>query len=232
MLENATTKIWFVSQSGNTKTGIMSVTYTTENTCPARCPFKKNGCYAENFPCCLQWKKTAQKGTEPEKLQEVIKNSCHSEIVRHNVAGDLAKNHSNDIDKKLVETLTETYKNTVKIAYTYTHTTVNKRNIDIVKKASENENNFVINFSTEKISDCKKCLAAGVNCVIACNTIAEKIVNVDGVKVVQCPATYNKEKHCQNCGLCWQKNRNFVIAFPVHGNGKNKAKKAGFLTDI
>jgi hypothetical protein len=222
------TKVWFIPQSGNTKTGIMSVTYTTENTCPARCPFKKNGCYAENFPCCLQWKKTAQKGTKPENLKNIIKNSVHSDVIRHNVAGDLAKNHSNNIDKSLVENLCKAYKNLK--AYTYTHCSIIKKNIEIVKKAMQE--NFVINFSTENVKDAKKAMENGCNAVIACNSISDKVIVKNGIKIVQCPATYNKEKHCQNCGLCWQKNRGFVIAFPVHGNGKNKAKKAGFLIDL
>ena len=94
------------------------------------------------------------------------------------------------------------------------------------------QENFVINFSTENVKDAKKAMENGCNAVIACNTISDKVIVKNGIKIVQCPATYNKEKHCQNCGLCWQKNREFAIAFPVHGNGKNKAKKAGFLTDL
>ena len=220
-------KVWFIPQSGNTKTGIMSVTYTEESSCPARCPFKKNGCYAENFPCCLQWKKTALKGCEPDQLKKVIETSAHTNIIRHNVAGDLAKNHSNNIDKNLIENLIKAYKG-LKV-FTYTHCSVIKKNIDIVKKAMQE--NFIINFSTENMTDLKKALKNGCNGVIACNSISNKVVVKDGIKIVQCPATYNKNIHCVNCGLCMKK-RDFAIAFPVHGNGKNKAKKAGFLTDL
>ena len=163
-------------------------------------------------------------------IKEVIEHNKKSEIIRHNVAGDLARNHSNNIDAGLVKFLCNAYKS-FKAAYTYTHCSIdNKDNIEIVKNAMQE--NFVINFSTENINDTKKGLAAGVNVVIACNTISDKVVTKEGVKIVQCPATYNKEKHCQNCGLCWQKNRPFVVAFPVHGNKKNVAKNSGFLTDL
>ena len=221
------TKIWFVPKSGNTKTGIMSVTYTDEGSCPARCPFKHNGCYAENFPCCMQWKKTEQKGCTPNQLANVVKNSAHTEIVRHNVAGDLAKNHSNYIDSDLVNALIKAYKGLK--AYTYTHTSIVKENIEIVLNAMKE--GFVINFSTESVEDCKKAMQAGCNAVIACNSMSKNVVVKDGIKIVRCPATYKENVHCVNCGLC-MKQRDFAVAFPVHGNGKNKAKRAGFLTDL
>ena len=224
---NQNTKIWFVPQSGNTKTGVMSVTYTTDNTCPDRCPFKNNGCYAKNFPCCLQWKKAAQKGVTPEKLPEVVKNSAHTEVIRHNVAGDIAKNNSNYIDADLVNNLIKAYKNLK--AFTYTHCSIVKKNIDIVLKAMQA--GFIINFSTENVKDLKKAMQAGCNAVIACNSMKNNIVVKDGIKIVKCPATYKDNIHCVNCGLCAKK-RDFAIAFPVHGNGKNKAKKAGFLCDL
>ena len=59
-----------------------------------------------------------------------------------------------------------------------------------------------------------------------------RVVKKNNLTIVQCPATIDPEKHCATCGLCWQKDRKVVVAFPVHGNGKKKAKEAGFLTDL
>ena len=227
MLNESEVKIWYVAESGNTKTGKTAVTYTTPNSCPD-CPLKEKGCYAKNFPCCLQWKKAETKGVRPEELANVISNNVKSEVIRHNVAGDIAMPGTNDINESLVNNLVKAYK-VFKKAYTYTHCVISKRNIEIVKNAMKE--NFVINFSTQTIEDVKKCLAAGVNAVIAVHTMSAKTVKKDGIKLVQCPATYNKNIHCVNCGLCAKK-RDYAIVFPVHGNGKNKAIKAGFLTDI
>ena len=68
--------------------------------------------------------------------------------------------------------------------------------------------------------------------MIAVNEMQEKVKTVDGVKVVKCPNADNKDIKCLNCGLCYQKNRAFAIAFPVHGAKKEKAKKSGFLTNL
>lgn len=226
--ENENVKIWLVEKSGNTKTGIMSVTYTTDNTCPERCPLKNNGCYAKNFPCCMQWKKAYSKGVTPDQLKNVVENSNATEIIRHNVAGDIAKENTNEINESLVKNLVAAYKGHK--AYTYTHCEINERNIKIVKEACEN--GFIINFSTENMEDLKKAMDAGCNAVIACNTISDRVIIKNGVKIVCCPNALNKENvHCANCGLCMKK-RDFAIAFPIHGNGKKKAQEAGFLSDL
>lgn len=228
MNEN-TVKIRFIGSSKNAKTGDISQTYTTCNTCPKRCPFKHNGCYAENFFVKINWNKTEKIGVAPEGLRAVIEQTPHTNIIRHNVAGDIAVPGTDDIDENLVNTLCKAYKGLK--AYTYTHTDINNQhNIEIVKKASDR--GFIINFSTENVKDALRCRAAGVNAVIAVNTISDKMVVIDNTMFIQCPATYNKDFTCKQCGMCWQKNRKHIIVFPVHGAGQGKAKKAGFLTDL
>ena len=222
-------KIKFIEKSQNSKTGNISQTYSTPNTCPLRCPFKNNGCYAENFYTKMVWKKTEKFGADPKELKEIIqKSKHHSSIIRHNIAGDIAIPCTNNIDAKLVNILCDAYKNCN--AYTYTHCEISKENIQIVKDACKK--GFVINFSTETVEDAKKCIENGVNCVMTCNTILNKVVEKNGIKFVQCPATLDKEKHCANCKLCLLKERKFVIVFPIHGNGKKKAINSGILTDL
>jgi hypothetical protein len=226
----------YVAVSDNAKTGKMSAVYTATcksktGSCPARCPFQ-DMCYAKNGPCNIHWEKTVYSETNISNLNETIKNGKkHKNILRHNVASDMAIPETSDLNAELVQELSNIYNDNFDTAYTYTHCSVdNQKNIEIAKAAAKK--NFVINFSTETISDCKKCLAAGVNCVIAVNGMQEKVKTVDGVKVVKCPNADNKDIKCLNCGLCYQKNRAFAIAFPVHGAKKEKAKKSGFLTDL
>lgn len=227
----------YVAVSDNAKTGKMSAVYTALKnnkcgSCPARCPFASAGCYAKNGPCNIHWEDTAKNSkTTIANLNETIKNGKkHKNVLRHNVAGDIAIKGTNDINKELVEKLTDIYSENFDVAYSYTHCEITDKNIEIVKAAAKK--NFIVNFSTEKVSDCKKCIAAGVNCVIACNTMQPNTAIIDGVKIVKCPNATNKNIKCVNCGLCYKKNRNFAIAFPVHGNQKEKAIKAGFLPEF
>ena len=221
-------KIRFVGNSKNMKTGSISQTYTSCNTCPARCPFKDHGCYAKQGPVSWVWKKTEKLGVSPDQLKEVIQNSCHTNVIRHNVAGDMATPETNELNEELVKVLCEAYKGLT--VYTYTHCEINDNNIRIVKEAAAA--GFIINFSTESIEAAKKAREAGCNAVIACNTISDHVVKHEGLTVVQCPATYKDNVQCQNCGMCWQKDRKVIPAFPVHGAGQKKAKAAGFLSDL
>ena len=226
----------FVPVSDNAKTGKMAAIYTATcqdktGSCPARCPFASAGCYAKNGPCAIHWENTTKSETTVDNLKNtILSEKKRKKVLRHNVAGDLAITDTSNINKSLIEKLTAIFKTCFDVAYSYTHCTINKRNISLVKKAMQE--NFIINFSTESVSDAKKCIDAGVNCVIACETMQEKIVIIDGVKIVKCPNSYNKSIQCVNCGLCYQKNRKFAIAFPVHGNQKGKAIKAGFLGNL
>ena len=228
----------YVAVSDNAKTGKMSAVYTAlkdnkTGSCPIRCPFACAGWNAKNGPCNIHWEDTAKNSkTTIANLNETIKNGKkHKNILRHNVAGDMAIPGSNDLNESLVQELSNIYNDNFDIAYTYTHCTVdNPKNIEIAKAAAKK--NFIVNFSTEKISDCKKCIAAAVNCVIACNTMQPSTAIIDGVKIVKCPNATNKNIKCVNCGLCYKKSRDFAIAFPVHGNQKEKAIKAGFLPEF
>ena len=213
------TLIKFVGTSANKKTGCISQTYTTKNTCPKRCPFKSSGCYAKYGNTNIHWTQMKH-SCEPKELKSIIKNTPHTDVIRHNVAGDIAKAGTSMIDTKLLDTLIEAYRGLK--AYTYTHCRVDKRNIEAVKKSIKA--GFVINFSVEDIKTAKKCYKNNVPCVMAVNSMTKHTIKKEGLTFIQCPATYNENIHCKNCGLCYKKNRKSIICFPAHGIGKNKIK--------
>ena len=213
------TLIKFVGVSKNSKTGCISQTYSSKNTCPKRCPFKNSGCYAKYGNTNIHWSQM-KNSCEPRELKTIIKNSVHTNIIRHNVAGDIAKENTSTIDVVLLDTLIEAYKGLR--AYTYTHCAVNKRNIEAVKKAITA--GFIINFSVEDIKTAKKCYDNNVPCVMALNSMSKHTIKKEGLTFIQCPATYNKNIHCINCGMCYKKNRKSIVCFPAHGRGKNKMK--------
>lgn len=224
-------RIHFVGVSHDTKTGIMSATYSSCNTCPQRCPLRRGGgCYAENGHCNIHFVGVSAgiTGTSPDELKDAIDNTPHCNIVRHNVAGDIAKPGTSDIDEKLLDTLCKAYKGLT--AYTYTHCDHTERNFNLMKKAIDN--GFVVNSSCETMEQVKKAMNAGVPAVIAVNTMNGKVATVDGVKVVKCPNSDDKTRTCNGCRLCMMKERKFAVAFPVHGTKKATATKSGNLIDI
>lgn len=226
------TFIKFISNSKNIKTGAMSQTYTSSNTCPTSCKFKCNGCYAKSGHCAINWRKV-DKGegnnvTTPENLKQVVENNPCTPVIRHNVAGDIAREGTSNIDEKLVKSLINAFKG--HIVYTYTHCTPNKRNITIAKEARKC--NFIINFSCETKEAVEKCRANDVPAVLTVSTMSKATRRINNVTYAQCPATLHENIQCVNCGKCWKGDRKSVVVFPVHGAGKGKAKRAGFLIEL
>ena len=227
----------FIEKSGNAKTGIISQTYTAVlhnmcGSCPHRCPFANAGCYAKCGHVVMHWRRIAEKGLTLEELGNAIESSKKkTSVLRHNIAGDMCKENSNDLNPDLVDKLSDIYSKNFSVAYTYTHSDINNQdNIEIVKNAAKK--NFVINFSVENIESAKKALQAGCNVAMAVNTMSKNVVKKEGITFTRCPQSLNPDFKCENCGMCWKKNRKNVVVFPVHSAAKNKAIKAGFLTDL
>ena len=89
------------------------------------------------------------------------------------------------------------------------------------------ENETIINQSTDTIKDALESFKANKETVYtAPATMTDKVDNIDGVKLVRCPAEYNEKINCRNCGsgkpLCARLKRNYIIKFVAHGNQKKK----------
>ena len=220
MLKNVLIKL--VEKSTNQKTGAITQTYSSSNTCPTRCPFKNSGCYAASGPCGLVWKKM-QKAVTPYELKELIQNSATTKLIRHNVAGDMAIEGTSELNYMLVSLLAKAFEGHQ--AYTYTHCEINERNSDIIKMAQEK--GFVINYSCENIEQVKKAIAHGVPAVMTCEQFEGTHKTIEGIKFVKCPS-YKDGVTCATCQMC-SKVRNYVVVFEAHGTSKKKAINGGKL---
>lgn len=216
-------KIKYVALSRNKKTGMVSQVYSEPKTCPTRCPFRNSGCYAKYGHCRIAWDGVSE---DVNDLGRLIREKGSTELIRHNVAGDIAIAGTSDIDEDLVNVLISAYKG--KKAYTYTHCTVNDRNIAIVKNAISK--GFVINFSCETLNQVVKCYENNVPCVMAVNTISKDSKKREGITFKKCPAS--DSVNCANCKMCANKNRKSVVVFEAHGAGRKKALNANFLMEL
>ena len=221
-------KILYVPRSSNKKTGDISQTYSAPVTCSLSCPFKGNGCYGENFTTKIHWR---QANCTEKTLVKTMEEKGHTRIVRHNVAGDMCKPGTGDLDPALIHDLVKAWKATGVTAYTYTHADKTTRNFSIVKRAIEK--GFIISVSCESLDQVKACHENAVPAVLAVYewTAKGKVTRrIDGITFRLCPATYDKNITCRDCGKCWKKARKEVIVFPAHGRGKKKTKD--FLMDL
>jgi hypothetical protein len=211
-------------KSTNPKTGKMPVTTTARASCPPACPFMGNGCYAENYPLRGHWDKVSDgsRGDEwPEFLAKIA--ALPDGIWRHNQAGDLP-GEGNAIDAAMLSELVTA--NNGRMGFTYTHKPMTiSANRDAV--ADANARGFRVNLSANSLDHADELAGLDIGPVVVVLDAQEgerhDTVTPEGRRVVTCPATYRDDVTCSSCKLC-ARDRKSIVAFPVHGNGKAKAK--------
>jgi hypothetical protein len=144
------------------------------------------------------------------------------QLWRHNQVGDLP-GENNAIDAVAMNKLIAA--NIGKRGFTYTHKPTTTENNRVIKRA--NRYGFTINLSGNNIqhADYLKTLKiAPVVCILPADTAVKVQTSPAGHKIVTCPATYQEDVTCKNCGVCQHADRDYIIGFPAHGKGKKKAE--------
>lgn len=215
-------------RSKNKKTGPIPVSTTSAESCPTACPFNnanEGGCYAESGPLALHWRKVTQgkTGESFARFLAKIESLPDGQLWRHNQAGDL-QGKGDAIEPFALRQLVNA--NRGKRGFTYTHKPMdNAKNRDAVKHA--NENGFTVNLSanTPKEADNLARLNVGPVVVVLPIDATENTTTPQGRKIVVCPATQRDNVSCATCKLCAIAQRDFIVGFPAHGNGKKKAEQ-------
>lgn len=215
-------KYQFTPISSNSKTGPIPTTMTEKDSCPDTCPLKLNGCYAENFPLSLHWKRVSASGMPVNQLAQKLGKLPRGQLWRHNVAGDLP--HTNGaINMSEIRPILESVKTRKLKTILYTHhkITQNYQALSEIRDSGVN-----INVSTESPELAISALNAGFNSVCIMPDGSEKLTKYkDGysgqtiAKIVICPAQTSERVTCASCGLCAKdrtKDR-VIIGFLPHG---------------
>ena len=221
-------KMKYVAHSVNIKTGDISQTYSEPKTCPKSCPFKGHGCYGENFTTRRHW---VQSDCTSKTLANAMESKGHTKVIRHNVAGDMCKHGTDELDGELIRDLIKAWKSAGVTAYTYTH--ADKVPMNFIKVKHAIKQGFIISMSCETLEQVEACHENNIPSVLAVYEWMEKgkvTRRINGITYRLCPACYDKNMTCRDCGKCWKKNRKEVIVFPAHGKGKKKTRD--FLMDL
>lgn len=214
-------------KSSNAKTGPMPVSTTGRDSCPTTCSLRKNGCYADSGPLALHWDKVTrgERGMTWDAFCETIESLPAGTTWRHNQAGDLipTKINNSRINETKLSMLVSA--NEGKNGFTYTH---HNPSIPENKRAikSANERGFTINLSAENLSHADRLADLNIGPVVTIidTGMPVKMKTPKGRSVITCPATYKDDISCFTCQLC-AKQRDSIVAFPVHGTSKAKARK-------
>jgi len=217
----------FTRVSRNAKTGPMPVTTTSANSCPLRCSFKNNGCYAERGPLAVHWRAVSERRRGiafAELLLEISTVRRHA-LWRHNQAGDLTPSSPGVIDDKLLTQLA--LANRGRRGFTYTHYPPTHANQAAIRTA--NQLGLTCNLSAETLTqaDCYAALEVGPVVVVLPANATKPSRTPGGRHVIVCPASTGNTD-CLNCGICQQGDRTAIVGFPAHGSGAKRVQAVFF----
>jgi len=229
--------------SRNAKLGAIPATTSGAETCPDACPLKGKGCNMEVGRQAIHWRQVSD-GTRGYDWQtfidELNRKTYPTQIWRHNVSGDLAKESGGEnIDREKLRDLVKVNKG--KRGFTFTHhdTLQNSHNREAIAEA--NKGGFVINLSGNNLDHADELAALSIAPVVSVlpsdykRGKSEAVTDYkarlktmpqttkQGRQITVCPATYIDGVSCATCKLCAAPNRRVIIGFPADGIRKKQA---------
>lgn len=214
----------FTRTSTNKKTGPIPVTTTSASTCPAACPLKGNGCYAEYGPLNLHWRavNSGARGGTLDDLCAELRKLPKRQLWRWAQAGDLPGD-TVLLDAAGVEQILLAQRGKCGFGFTHYDAAL-PHNAGVIRAA--NQEGFTINLSADTLAHADRLADLGVApvaCVLPSDT-AKPVRTPAGRLVTVCPAAVRDDVTCASCGICAMPHRKAIIGFPTHGPGARKAQ--------
>ena len=175
------------------------------------------GCYGEAGPVSIHWNNVKTPWAAFLAQIDAIPDGV---LWRHAVAGDLP-GKGNALD--LGELLELIHANGQSSGFTYTHKPLKKGEDRWHIRQINSKTEFTINLSADSLceADRKASWKIGPVVVVVPSGSVLMTQTPAGRQVMICPATYNANINCQNCGICAKARRDFIVGFPAHGTRKN-----------
>ena len=206
--------------SGNSCTGPIPVSMTSQESCPNSCPLKNEGCYAKYGPIAIAWRKVdEERGITFSNFLKKIRALPNGQLWRHNQAGDLP-GKGEEIDTRALTRLVAANRNKKGFAFTHKPVLDNKKNCRAIAEA--NKEGFTINLSANNVQEVDSLVALGAGPVVTIlpEGTTRPMKTEAGNTIIVCPQKLGKPIQCLTCQLCAHPTRKAVVGFPIHGTGK------------
>lgn len=202
-----------VPASGNSKTGIMAVTYRMvgsegSGTCSDKCPFLGNGCYAQSGNVNIWQKRSEYSESDGLLLYRFVQSLPTGYMLRHHVSGDVLFN--NAVDWDYIQWMNKAALSRPDISqFTYTHAW---------KEIGSNPfKGVVMNASCETIEQVKEAKELGYPVVMVVDSEDKRVSwREQGLRFRTCPQQLQSIT-CGTCKLCAKEDREQVVVFRAHG---------------
>ena len=209
-------------KSANAKTGPIPVSTSSRETCPASCPFRGNGCYAESGPLAIHWQAVTagSRGMPWRQFLAAIAQLPVGQLWRHNQAGDLYK-PGTVTGRAALAALVEA--NRGRRGFTYSHHKRTAATIAAFRAATAN--GFTVNASCHNETEADAAMASGLRAafVVPSTETRHHWRTPDCNHAVLCPAQRSgpgfEAMDCNRCRLCQSRPQNVAVAFRAHGTG-------------
>lgn len=209
-----------IESSKNSKTGPISATYVTQESCPRDCAFLKAGCYAETGFVGIHTRKLNNqakgKWLTPTRIamreaRAIAKLTGYMPMRLH-VVGDARTARAAGILAAAVKRWTQP-------VWTYTHAW---RTVARVAWGKVN-----VLASCEQVGQVKEAWERGyVAALVTAKFKSKKAWKEGEWTMVPCPAQTKSNVTCVTCRLCWKADwlhqSKRVIVFEAHGSGERK----------
>jgi hypothetical protein len=208
--------------SKNAKTGPIPVSTSSRATCPASCPFRGHGCYAETGPLALHWDAVTagSRGLPWRQFLAAIAALPKGQLWRHNQAGDLYRPGA-AIGRAALTALVAA--NRGRRGFTYSHHRRTAATVQAFRAATAN--GFTVNASCHNETEADAAIAFGLRAafVVPSTETRHHWRTPDGNHAVLCPAQRSGPQfegmNCAKCQLCQSRPETIAIAFRAHGTG-------------
>ena len=231
------------------KTGPMTVTRTTTNTCPTSCPLLGRGCYDEQGNGGIHRKRHDAGKYQSYTLDEFTAMIEHdpqwSPVWRYAEGGDLPGEGdpiAEDACMRIIGACNASGKRPI----AYTHKPIagvtdrgtpedREHNRAALARLVDAAQGFTLNVSCDTHAEAQRAVELGFDATLVLEHDARKTIKGEGAPVVICPNALGPNVHGspttwgtgkKACGggepLCLRKNRGFIVGFPAHGSGKKK----------
>lgn len=204
------------------KLGHMAYTTAPPRNCDPECPFKNNGCYAENPPMVWRWLdhqsgKSRHSVTYPQMLNN-IRRMPHGSKLRLWVGGDFPRNGTGGADCGKATQIAKSCSGKQVIVYSH-HQPWSGNGAWGATVRNLTATGFRINISCETESQVDTHIADGISCVITVpSTETRKQWRTEaGNRIRVCPQQLYDNVTCEMCMLCHSRPDDMAIAFKAHG---------------
>jgi hypothetical protein len=212
-----------VEDSDNAKTGLVSVTHVAQDSCPADCPLRGAGCYAEyGSERFVAWRLKARgripgPGEIAREEARAIDRLSGDRPLRLHVVGDC---RTNGAARVVGEAAARYRRRGGRPVWTYTHAW--RR----VARASWGDAVSVL-ASCERPEDAAEAMRQEYAAALVVERFqCDAAYQCGPVKVLPCP-NQTRGVQCRDCRLCWDDTRlrdaGLVIGFEAHGPGRRRA---------